>query len=269
MLETFLVPPVLGREWNRVEDIVEMFEKVKQNRFAKAGLEMASWDILAQAAGQPLYVLLGGSRKTIESGVSLGIEQDVERLCGLIDRFLEEGYRRIKLKIAPGRDVDVVRRVRERHPEVPLMVDANSAYRLSDLPILKALDDFKLMLIEQPLAHDDIVDHATLQREIRTPVCLDESIHSSEDARKALDLESCRVINVKVSRLGGLLEANGSTIFVAAGACPSGVAECTSMASGAPRTWPSQAFPASACRGMCPDQTNIMRKIWSIRRFEP
>ena len=207
MLETFLVPPVLGREWERVEDIVEMFEKVKRNRFAKAGLEMASWDILAQAAGQPLCALLGGRRKTIDAGVSLGIEQDVERLCGLIDRFLEEGYRRVKLKIAPGRDVDVVRRVRERYPDVPLMVDANSAYRLSDLPVLKALDDFELMLIEQPLAHDDIVDHATLQGEIRTPVCLDESIHSSEDARKALDLESCRVINVKVSRLGGLLEA--------------------------------------------------------------
>lgn len=207
ILNDFLVPLVLGKPWSRVEELLRQYEKVKRNRFAKAGLEMAFWDILSQAEGQALHVLLGGTREAIESGVSLGIERDIQRLLDLIDGFLEEGYRRIKLKIAPGRDVDVVRRVRERYPDVPLMVDANSAYRLSDLSVIKELDAFDLMLIEQPLAHDDIVDHAKLQREIQTPVCLDESIHSSEDARKALDLESCRVINIKVSRLGGLLEA--------------------------------------------------------------
>ena len=124
-----------------------------------------------------------------------------------IDRYLEEGYHRIKLKIAPGWDVEPVRQVRDRYPRIALQVDANSAYTLDDLPTLKELDEFDLLLIEQPLAHDDIVDHARLQSALKTPICLDESIHSAEDVRKALDLGSCRVINIKVSRLGGLLEA--------------------------------------------------------------
>ncbi len=151
--------------------------------------------------------LLGGTRSEILSGVSLGIERDVETLFRLIDQYLAEGYRRIKLKIAPGWDVDIVRQVRERHPEVALQVDANSAYTLADLDHLKQLDAFNLLLIEQPLSHDDIIDHARLQAVLTTPVCLDESIHSAEDARKALDLQACRVINIKVSRVGGLLEA--------------------------------------------------------------
>src|SRR5262249_37335113 len=147
------------------------------------------------------------TRNQIVSGVSLGIENRIEALFDQIERFLAEGYRRIKLKIAPGWDVDVVRQVRMRFPAIPLQVDANSAYTLKDLPALKALDDFDLLLIEQPLAHDDIIDHARLQVEMRTPICLDESIHSAGDARKALELGACRIINIKVSRLGGLLEA--------------------------------------------------------------
>jgi O-succinylbenzoate synthase len=180
---------------------------VKGNRFAKAGLEMACWDAEARAQGTPLHSLLGGTRVEILSGVSLGIESQVEVLFDQIDRYLEEGYRRIKLKIAPGWDVDVVRRVRQRYPSVPLQVDANSAYTLDDLPTLQVLDAFDLILIEQPLAHDDIIDHARLQAALKTPICLDESIHSADDARKALDLGACRAINIKVSRLGGLLEA--------------------------------------------------------------
>jgi O-succinylbenzoate synthase len=151
--------------------------------------------------------VLGGTRGEILSGVSLGIEDDPGKLLDLIAKFLDEGYRRIKLKIGPGKDVDVVRTVRERYPAVPLMVDANSAYTLADIPMLQALDEFDLTMIEQPLAHDDIIDHAVLQRALRTPVCLDESIHSAEDARKAIELGSCRVINIKVSRVGGLAEA--------------------------------------------------------------
>ena len=151
--------------------------------------------------------LLGGTRAEICSGVSLGIETKIETLLDQIERFQEEGYRRIKLKIAPGWDVEVVRRVRERFATMPLQVDANSAYTLDDVPALQALDDFGLLLIEQPLGHDDIIDHAKLQSQLETPVCLDESIHSAGDARKALDLGACRVINIKVSRLGGLREA--------------------------------------------------------------
>jgi O-succinylbenzoate synthase len=168
---------------------------------------MACWDLLARAEGRPLAALLGGTRPEILSGVSLGIEPEIGSLFEQIDRFLAEGYRRIKLKIAPGDDVEVVRQVRARYPDLPLQVDANSAYTLDDLPTLRRLDAFGLLLIEQPLAHDDIIDHARLQAELETPVCLDESIHSADDARKAIELKACRVINIKVSRLGGLREA--------------------------------------------------------------
>lgn len=207
LLKDFLAPAVLGRPWSRVEEIAATWQKVKRNNFAKAGLEMACFDLLGQAEGKSLSALLGGTRDEIVSGVSLGIESDIEALFAIIDQSLADGYRRIKLKIGPGRDVDVVRRVRERYPDLPVMADANSAYRLSDLPMLKQLDEFGLMMIEQPLAHDDIIDHAQLQAGLRTPICLDECIHSAEDARKALDLGSGRIINIKVSRLGGLLEA--------------------------------------------------------------
>ena len=207
ILKDFLAPAVLGREWTTIEDLAALYRPVKGNRFAKAGLEMACWDALARSKGAPLHALLGGTRSEILSGVSLGIESRVEVLFDQVDRYLEEGYRRIKLKIAPGWDVDVVRQVRERYPDILLQVDANSAYTLDDLPTLRALDDFGLLLIEQPLAHDDIIDHVRLQAALRTPICLDESIHSADDARKALELGACRVINIKVSRVGGLLEA--------------------------------------------------------------
>jgi O-succinylbenzoate synthase len=187
--------------------MISLLGPIKGNCFARAGLEMACWDLLARVRGEPLHFLLGGSRPEILSGVSLGIESRVDVLLDLIALYLDEGYRRIKLKIAPGWDVDVVRSVRHRYPDIALQVDANSAYTLDDLPTLKALDDFGLLFIEQPLADDDIIDHARLQESLKTPICLDESIHSAADARKALDLGSCRIINIKVSRLGGLLEA--------------------------------------------------------------
>ncbi len=207
ILKDFLVPRVLGRDWASIDDLIALFGPVKGNHFARAGLEMACWDALAVRDGVPLSRLLGATRSEILSGVSLGIEPEVGALLDQVDRYVEEGYRRIKLKIAPGWDVDVVRAVRRRHPDIPLQVDANSAYTLDDIATLRALDEFGLLLIEQPLAHDDIVDHARLQAAIRTPICLDESIHSAEDARKALDLGSCRAINIKVSRLGGLRES--------------------------------------------------------------
>jgi O-succinylbenzoate synthase len=207
ILRDFLTPAVLGREWVSLDELIGTYRLVKGNQFAKAGLEMACWDLLARHEGKPLSELLGGTRAAIESGVSLGIESDSGRLFDLIDQYLGEGYRRIKLKIAPGEDVEIVRRVRERYPTIRLQVDANSAYTLDDLDTLRALDAFDLLLIEQPLAHDDIIDHARLQAALKTPVCLDESIHSVDDARKALDLGACRVINIKVSRLGGLREA--------------------------------------------------------------
>ena len=207
ILKDFLVPSVLGQEWETIEEMTSHYRLLKGNNFARAGLEMAAWDALGRHQGRSLTSLLGGTRAEIHCGVSLGIERDLGRLFAIIDQYLGEGYRRIKLKIGPGRDVEVVRAARERYPDILLQVDANSAYTLADIDMLRALDDFDLLLIEQPLAHDDIIDHARLQAALTTPICLDESIHSAEDARKALDLGSCRIINIKVSRLGGLLEA--------------------------------------------------------------
>lgn len=207
ILKDFLAPAVLGRRWETIEELVALYGPVKGNGFAKAGLEMACWDALARERSQSLAALLGATRPVIDSGVSLGIESDLGRTFEQIDQFRAEGYRRIKLKIGPGHDVDLVRAVRERYPALPLQVDANSAYSLDDLATLKKLDAFGLLLIEQPLAHDDIIDHAALQAELDTAVCLDESIHSADDARKALQIRACRVINIKVSRVGGLLAA--------------------------------------------------------------
>ena len=207
ILRDFLVPGVLGRDWDTPDDLVRLFGPIKGNGFARAGLEMAAWDALARSQGVSLSRLLGGTRAEIASGVSLGIERDIPALLDQVERYVAEGYRRIKLKIAPGWDIEPVRAVRARFPDVPLQVDANSAYTLADGATLRALDDFDLLLIEQPLAHDDIIDHSHLQRQLRTPICLDESIHSADDARKALDLGACRVINIKVGRVGGLGEA--------------------------------------------------------------
>ncbi|MFV9505322.1 MAG: o-succinylbenzoate synthase [Oscillochloridaceae bacterium umkhey_bin13] len=207
ILRDFLLPAVVGQSWTTIEDLTARYAKLKRNNFARAGLEMACWDLLAQADGRSLASLLGGTQTTVRSGVSLGVEQRIEDLFALIDQYVGEGYRRIKLKIAPGKDVAVVAQVRARYPDLPLMVDANSAYTLADAAHLRELDQFDLMMIEQPLAHDDIVDHATLQAMLRTPICLDESILSVDDVRKALQLGSGRIINLKVSRVGGLLMA--------------------------------------------------------------
>jgi o-succinylbenzoate synthase len=207
VLQEFVVPVIVHQEFNGIDDLVAAYGKVRRHNFAKSGVEMAFWHLLAQAQAKPLAQLLGGTRTEIESGVSIGIEPDTDYLIKRIGGFLDQGYRRIKLKIAPGKDVEVLRKVRRAFPTIPLMADANSAYTLNDLEHLKTLDEFNLLMIEQPLAHDDIIDHATLQCALKSPICLDESIHSVEDARKALDLGSCRIINIKPGRVGGLLEA--------------------------------------------------------------
>jgi O-succinylbenzoate synthase len=205
----FLAPALLGRPWQHAEEVGGFWAKVRGHNFAKAGIEMACWDLDARARGVSVARLLGGdeARPFIESGVSLGIEPTPAALLDQIDRYVAQGYRRIKMKIGPGHDVEYVAAVREKYPDLPLMADANSVYTPADAPMLRELDRFNLMMIEQPLGDDDIVDHAVMQRELRTPICLDESIHNAEDARKALDLDAGRIINIKVSRLGGLAEA--------------------------------------------------------------
>jgi o-succinylbenzoate synthase len=210
ILRDFLIPGLLGVAWDTPDAAAHTWGKVRGNNFAKAGLEMACWDLWCRARNEPLAGALGGTRKEILSGVSLGIELTIEGILEQVQRFVDQGYRRIKMKIGPGRDLQFLKAVRERWPELPLMADANSAYSLdnpSHMQSLKAMDSLSLMMIEQPLADDDIVDHARLQAQLQTPICLDESIHSVHDARKALDLGSCRIINIKVSRLGGLSEA--------------------------------------------------------------
>jgi o-succinylbenzoate synthase len=210
MLRDFLTPGVLSVGWDHPDAAARTWDKVRGNRFAKAGLEMACWDLFTRVREQPLAEALGGTRREIHSGVSLGIEPTVEGIVEQVEHYLEQGYKRIKMKIAPGKDLAYLRAVRNRWPDMLLMADANSAYSLDNpehVAALKALDGLSLMMIEQPLADDDIVDHARLQAQLETPICLDESIHSVDDARKALDLGSCRIINIKVSRLGGLSEA--------------------------------------------------------------
>jgi o-succinylbenzoate synthase len=210
MLRDFLTPGLLGLGWDRPDAAASTWDKVRGNRFAKAGLEMACWDLFTRVRGEPLAGALGGTRREIHSGVSLGIEPAVDGIVEQVAYYLDQGYKRIKMKIGPGQDLAYLRAVRDRWPDVLLMADANSSYSLDNpqhVAALRALDGLNLMMIEQPLADDDIVDHARLQAQLATPICLDESIHSVDDARKALDLGSCRIINIKVSRLGGLSEA--------------------------------------------------------------
>jgi len=209
MLRDFLAPALLGKQWQHPEQAGSAWAKVRGNHFARAGIEIACWDLDARRRGISVARALGGdeARPFIDSGVSLGIEPTPALLLEQVARFAAQGYKRIKMKIGPGHDIEYVAAVRERYPDLPVMVDANSAYTLDDVAVLRELDRFGLMMIEQPLGDDDLVDHARLQRELRTPICLDESIHTTEDARKALDLDAGRIINIKVSRLGGLAEA--------------------------------------------------------------
>jgi O-succinylbenzoate synthase len=200
----FLVPLLLGREIESASEIRDLFAPVRGHNMAKTGLEQAVWDLLAKEAGIPLARLLGGEKDRIESGVSVGIQNSIDELLDRIGAFVDRGYRRIKIKIGPGWDVAAAEAVRGRFPDVPLMLDANSAYTLDDVGLFHRLDAFDLMMVEQPLGHDDIVDHAKLQAQIRTPVCLDESIVTAEHARWAIELGSCRIINIKPARVGGL-----------------------------------------------------------------
>lgn len=207
MLRDFLIPLLLEKDISHPDDVCSLFAPIRGNKMAKAGLECAVWDLYAKRKGISLAEALGGERQRIEVGISIGIQKDLADLIDNVQQKLEEGYKRIKVKIKPGADVDVIRGLRAACPDVPLMADANSAYSLDDIDLLKQLDEFGLLMIEQPLAHDDIVDHAVLQKQLKTPVCLDESIHSLEDVRKAVELGSTKVINVKIGRVGGLSEA--------------------------------------------------------------
>ncbi len=207
VIEDFLAPLLLGKEITTPEDLVSRFAPIRGHAMARAAVEAAYWDVLAQLRGVSFAAAIGAVRDRVAVGVSVGIEKTMEAQLASVAGFVDAGYQRVKLKIKPGWDVAMVRAVRERWPDILLQVDANSAYTLEDVDIFRAMDDLNLLLIEQPLNHDDIVDHAKLQKHLRTPICLDESIHSPEHARWALDIDAGRVINIKVGRVGGVTAA--------------------------------------------------------------
>jgi O-succinylbenzoate synthase len=202
LLKEVFLPRVLG-EVENPEALWEKLSPFRGNPMAKAALEMAFQDLFAKSLGLPLFRLLGGVREEVAVGVSLGIQESIPATLRLVEKHLLEGYRRIKLKIKPGWDYEVLKAVREAFPEATLTADANSAYRLSDLPLLARLDELGLDYLEQPLGYDDLLDHAKLQARLKTPLCLDESITSPERARQALALGAALVLNVKPARLGG------------------------------------------------------------------
>ena len=207
ILKGYLLPAVVGRELADVDALETLFAPVRGHHMAKACLEMALTAALAERARKPLATFLGGVRDRVETGVSIGIQATTDELLENIGARLAEGYRRIKVKIEPGWDVTAIAAIRERYPEITLMADANSSYDLDDAAHLAQLDPFRLLMLEQPLAAGDLVDHAALQRQIRTPICLDESIESARDARHALQLGACQVINIKPGRVGGFAES--------------------------------------------------------------
>jgi len=207
MIRDFVAPLVIGQEIRAAAECSALTRRIRGNRMARAAVETAVWDLDAKRQHVPLWRLLGGTREEIDCGVSIGIQESHAVLLKKIEHELAAGYQRIKIKIKPGWDYDVVRAVRAEFPEIKLTVDANSAYTLADADLLRRLDEFGLMLIEQPLSYDDIIDHAELQRQLQTPICLDESILSVEDARKALAIGACRIINIKLGRVAGHTEA--------------------------------------------------------------
>jgi o-succinylbenzoate synthase len=207
LLKDFAVPMLLARPLGHAGDAAERWTPIRENRMATGGLEAALWDWQARLEATPLYSLLGGTQTEIPCGVSIGIQPTVEQLLKKIDAEVASGYQRVKVKIKPGWDVEVLEKIRERFPRLRLMADANSAYRLEDKGHLKLLDRFYLMMIEQPLAHDDIMDHARLQQYIQTPICLDESIRTLRHAEQAIELGACGIINIKLGRVGGFRNA--------------------------------------------------------------
>ena len=204
ILQEFLLPLMLGKSFSRANDFQDAFDKVRGHLMAKAGLEMALWDLLGKAQGLSLRQLLGGARDKVEVGVSVGIQASPEALVKTVEGYISLGYQRIKLKIKPGRDLLETQAVRRRFPDMRIQVDANSAYTLESAQALLPLDELDLLLIEQPLYEDDLWDHSRLQAQFSTPICLDESITSPRHARQALEMKACKVINIKAGRVGGL-----------------------------------------------------------------
>ncbi len=203
ILRDFIWPALKGNEFSQASEVWDLLGRIRGHNMAKGALEAAIWDAEARSKDLPLWKLLGGTRTEIPSGVSVGIKDSLEELVSAVRKELAASYQRIKIKIKPGWDVNAVARLRQEFPRIRLMVDANSAYRLEDWPVLKQLEGFYLMMIEQPLGWDDLFSHVELQKKLETPICLDECIHTEEQARAALELGACRIVNIKLGRVGG------------------------------------------------------------------
>ena len=220
ILQDFLIPSILDQELTTAQDLQAHMAFVRGHLMAKAGLEMALWDLLGKAQDSSLRQLLGGLRQKVDVGVSVGLQASPAKLVDAVARYLEAGYRRVKIKIKPDRDIGDTAAVRKAFPNLRLQVDANSAYTLESAPALTPLDDLGLLMIEQPLAEDDLWDHSQLQAKLRTAICLDESITSPRLARQALEMKACRVINIKPGRVGGLSQGVAIHDLCLAGGIP-------------------------------------------------
>ena len=255
VVRDWLAPAVIGHDVHSGEQLQEQLVLFKGNPFAKAVLDTAWWSLACNQSATPLHIALGATRNEVPVGADFGIMDSIGELLDSVDQAVAAGFARIKLKFRPGWDVDVVRSVRSRHPRLPIHIDCNSGYSLNDLRMFQQLDEFELTMIEQPLAHDDLVDHATLQSMIATPICLDESITSVRRAEQAIALQSCRYVNVKPGRVGGL--TNGVRIhdICRDGDIPcwvggmlesaTGAAHCTALAMLDNFTYPADIFPSS------------------------
>ncbi len=210
----YVAPLLAAARVESASQVCQALSVIRENRMAKAGVEAAIWDLEAKIAQAPLWQHIEGTRDEITCGVSIGLQSSTEALLDKVSREVESGYQRIKIKIKPGKDVQLVEAIRKQFPAITLSVDANSAYQIeTDAPLLKLLDDYNLLMIEQPLAPGDLVDHSKLQRELRTPICLDESIVCLTNARHAHELGACRIINIKLGRVGGYSEAKAIQSF--------------------------------------------------------
>ena len=207
VLQSFIWPMLKGKEFSSASDVWGLLEKIRGHNMAKAAVETAMWDAEAKQKNLPLWKLIGGSRQELACGVSIGIKESLEELVATVKKELSCGYQRIKLKIKPGKDLLQVQRIRQEFPRIKLSVDANSAYRKEDLNLLKQLDAYYLMMIEQPLGWDDLFGHVEIQKQLQTPICLDECIHTYEQAQAAIALGACKIINIKLGRVGGFHEA--------------------------------------------------------------
>jgi O-succinylbenzoate synthase len=221
MTTKYIVPLLEAAQIRCAAQVRHALAPIRENRMAKAGLEAAIWDLEAKIAEQPLWRYVGGTRAEIACGVSIGLQDSTEALLDTVSREIESGYQRIKIKIKPGRDASLVEAVRRRFPHITLSVDANAAYSLvTDCPLFTRLDDFGLLMIEQPLAPGDLLDHARLQRGLETSICLDESIVNLANAQHAQELGACRIINIKLGRVGGYAEAKDIQAFAEAHGMP-------------------------------------------------